>query len=758
MRSIILHVTEEDRPYLTVVKPLIAGRCSCAVDFSVPVVATEMCIKSRSRGISTIVSTSEKLLSLVFPFDSKPKISEYAGSFITYDNVDFLFVNPLDTLVTTATGKFIFSRFLSKILAPEDWLTDVPFKWELYTLAKHSELLEWFGASHLIAIDIETLRDDPDRSIECVGYTAVRLSGKEISLRTVVVPLDTYDNIAFVRAVNSNNVAKALQNGKYDLAYFFRYNLPVQNYSFDTINLFHSWLSELPKDLGFISSFMLRKYRYHKNDGKSGDKTNRYQYNALDCYVTALTCLALLIELPEYAVANFLQEFPVVFPSHLMEMTGIKWDKEAAAAGKEKVEKDLESELRKLRMMVACPTYNPASSPQTVRLFALLGSKDIIKTTPPDKDKVASRHPLNARIVSSIINYRENAKLNSSYYKEGVEWNGRCFYAVNPHGTDTGRLASRESQYWCGLQIQNIPRDGDAGDVSIKESFVSDEEFFFGEADYAQAEARDTAYLSGDTSLIAAVDDESRDFHGTNASAFFGLPYEQIVRSFYDEEEQEWIHKVVNKAIRNTAKRTNHGANYNMTAPVLLDTMGIEAVLLAKKLLQLPKWMEPVDVCAHLLKCYDKTYPVVRGPYYEYIRAQIKATGFLVGPTGWTRRCFNDPSKNKRAMNMYAAHPSQSLNAMTLNKAVVLVYQKLWMREPQNFKLCAQIHDSLLFQYREGHEHLAWEVKELMTMTIPVKDSFGITRDLTVPVDLKGGAKRWSDLKSLKKSQKKNIL
>lgn len=751
MKTIILHFTEEDRSYLPVVKPLLAAHAQVYLDNTVPAAGMEMVIKSKSRGDCAIVSTSQKLLSLLMDHVKSPRIDDYAGSFFEWRGTWFLFVNPLQQLVSTPTGKFIFSRFVDKILHPEKWIGLPSFKWEIFQPSRMEYLYNFFESCTLIATDIETRVGDPDRTITCIGFCGIRIDRSQISLVTVVVPFQDMYSVLFARLILSNQVAKVLQNGKYDIAYLLRYGCPVSNYSFDTINLFHSWLSELPKDLGFISSFMLREYVFHKNDGSTGNIIDYYEYNAKDCYTTLFTCLALL-EIPEYAANNFLPEFPLVFPCILSEHTGIKWDQPRADSLLLRVEKDMEDEKKRLQTMVACPTFNPNSSQQTVRLFALLGSKDVTSSTPPDKDKVSTRHPLNARILSDIVSYRENMKLRSSYFKTGISWNGICFYALNPHGTDTGRLASRESQFWCGLQIQNIPRDGDEGDISVKEAFVAYDDFYFGEADFAQNETRGTAYLSGDTALLEAVDDVTKDFHGINASKFFGVPYEKIVSSSYNEEIEEWVHKTLDKVLRNEiGKRINHGANYNMGPQVMVDTMGIRKVLLAKELLGLPRHWSPFQVCEYLLAQFTKTYHIMKGPFYDSIINSVTSSGFLVGPTGWTRRCFGTPKKSKRDLNRYVAHPPQSLAAMVLNTAYMNVFKNVYLPNPTNFKLCAQIHDSILFQYRRGHEYLAYQVAQEMKITVQVRDTFGIVRPLTVPVDLKGEAARWSDVTPMKK-------
>jgi hypothetical protein len=94
---------------------------------------------------------------------------------------------------------------------------------------------------------------------------------------------------------------------------------------------------------------------------------------------------------------------------------------------------------------------------------------------------------------------------------------------------------------------------------------------------------------------------------------------------------------------------------------------------------------------------------------------------------------------------------------MILNKAYIRVFQNIYLPNPQDFKLHAQIHDSILFSYRKGREDLAFQVAEEMRIPTPVKDIFGVTRTLIVPVDLKIGGDRWSNIKETRipKSYKK---
>ena len=78
--------------------------------------------------------------------------------------------------------------------------------------------------------------------------------------------------------------------------------------------------------------------------------------------------------------------------------------------------------------------------------------------------------------------------------------------------------------------------------------------------------------------------------------------------------------------------------------------------------------------------------------------------------------------------------------------AYIKVFYEIALSNPTDFKLCAQIHDSILFQYRKGREDLAYKVQELMEIPITIKDIKGIERIFTVPAALKMGGNYWSEL------------
>jgi len=499
---------------------------------------------------------------------------------------------------------------------------------------------------------------------------------------------------------------------------------------------------------------------YWKDLAETNDIEQYYRYNALDTWATINVWVQQILQAPAWAKRNYLLEFPLVYPCLLAEMTGLRRDMGKLVEARKDVDAKESETLTSLRRMIDVPGFNPGSHVQVKSLMKVLGCADIADSSgEKNLNKASYRHPLNARIFTKILDIRGWRKLATTYLrldsdKEGSkdngskEYHGRILYALNPHGTDTGRLASREHHFWTGLQIQNIPRG-----VEVKQTICADDGFYLGECDLEQAESRDTANIAGDTSLIAAVSG-ARDFHSVNCSAFFGVPYESI----YDDA----LGKTLNKALRDVAKRVNHGANYNMGAGTLVDTMGLENIFKARTLLGL-KESDPKKIATYLLAQFHRTYPSIAGKYYvsvvneigttsrltsrayhhtEYNKAHFTADDYI-GQGDWVRYCFGKPDKNKLDLNSYVAHCPQSLNARTLNEAFLKVFYEIALPNPEHFRLHAQIHDSILFSYTEEglRKNLPDQVREAMEIATTVRDVSGTYRTFTVPAALKLGVK-----------------
>ena len=784
--AILFWGTAADKNYLPQLKSCV-GSCTTFLRLEEVTTLTTIQIYCKQKRITRVISSSVSLLKKLLHWDKRaaPSLASYAGSYFTIppfkegdDEIEVVFIQPLKQLVTVPYGKFMATRIISKLTKPEKWYTPTTFTG--FTILTASNEADWFdvlSSAKLICIDIETFKENA--TIRCLSYTGFMYTKGSWTSHSLVLPLDSDYNLLVMRKWNWELQApKIMQGGMYDIAYLSRYNAPVYNYLYDTCTLFHCWYAELPKDLGFLNSFFIREAVYWKDLAHTNDLHEYYRYNALDTWGTGNCWLAMLLEAPQWAVQNYLLEFPLIFPCHMAEMRGIDRDMETLAIAKAEQDTIIADATVSLNTILDIPAgedFNVNSPKQMKSMLRILGCSDLPSTDAKNLAKARFRHPFNARIINLILRVRKARKLVSTYITPGKEFSrldgtgSRILFALKPHGTDTSRLASSEHHFWCGLQVQNIPRG-----PAVKRTFKADPGFLFAEVDLEQAESRDTGYISGDAQLIENVE-HSPDFHCSNAASFFGVPFEEM----FDIATG----KVLNKPLRQLGKPVNHGANYNMGPYVLIDTMGEEKILLAKQLLGLPRFWTYMQVAEYLLEQFHKTYPNIKKVFYAGVVEEILTTRKLTSTAvhhswelpatkiprtnealydrdyraaggAWTRYCFADPSKSKSALNSYIAHPPQSLNAQTLNKSYLSVFHDI-ANNPKyapNFKLLPQIHDSILFQYRIGHEYLCEMVKERMEIPLTLKGYDGVIRTFVVPAGIKSGkhlpsgiAEYWSE-------------
>ena len=739
---ILLVGTSEDISYVRRLQELLAGHRCSAIMVDHHDLLTTVLLKAEVAGVDAIICSNQSYLVKVLeaqpdyipPVTRRvPSLDNYAGSLMSVTlpqskrQIEVLIIDPLKQLVMVPYAKFILARYLSKLTRPQNWMEPVPFSWELVNASNYSRVRDFLSQCTVIGVDSETSRQNLE--IDCISYTGWKASTQEC--RSFLLPLrksetiEVYQyNLVLARNLNALPVPKVLQNGNYDSAYFARWGCPLHSYLWDTKVLFHCWLAELPKDLGYLGSFCLRKIRYWKDDGKTGNLKDYFEYCCKDSWATLWSLLSMLRETPEWAIRNYVQEFPLIFSCFSCNMEGLAANLTTWEPLEAKAVTAVEKAKKTVQLLVGAPAFNPGSSQQVLRLMHVLGCKDLKSSDKVDLSKFASRHPLNALIADQIRIYRDEAKDVSTYFKQSKLLNGRALYVLDPAGTDTARLASQEHSFWCGWQVQNIPEN-------FRAVFESDPDYCLSSVDYPQSEARCVAYSSGDENLLTTVNSE-RDYHSLNVERFFGIPYEQVM----DEEGN-----TLNKPIRNLSKRVNHGSNYNMQEQMLLDTMGGKNVEMARKLLGLSPLLTHLQICRLLLDRYNEAYPGVKGGWYTHIKTVVAKSHMLVSALGWTRYCFGDPTRNRRDLNALVAHVPQNLSVGIINRCFHRIWRDVQM-PPENvrvsdgrlkFRLKAQIHDEILFQYHKEHPEYAERVRELMVHPIQVTDCKGKTRTMLIP-------------------------
>ena len=676
----------------------------------------------------------------------------FAGSVFKHKGVKWVCIPSGKQLAMDKGLQFLVSRYIDKIGI--GW-EEPSLQWEHLTQNNADKYYSLFQQAKMIAVDIETTKKEVNvtalrqhypmeadgiwcktkksktskllieavPAISMVGYSGlfVDVNGKLNSF-TVVLSIKSMEDIYLMRKFNRLTAPKVMFNGAYDSSYFIRFNAPLYNYVYDGFQMLHAWLAELPRKLADMASMFLTNYVYWKGESDF----NIEEYNAKDCHNTLWGFLFMVQCIPDWAKDNYYHKFRMIFPNLTGGLDGFKIDWDENSRLREHYWEQYEGAKQYMENAIL-EGFNCNSSTQVVSLMNALSIFAKVKkydsSDKKDMQHFAEAHPLNEFIISKIKEVREADKKLSTYINI-ADFNGRLLYEVNSSGTDTGRAASKASNFWCGTQVQNM-------DNKLRSQFVADDGWELGNCDGSQAESRTTAYLSEDETLIDNVE-HAPDFHKRNASMFFGFPENEIT-----------------KAIRTLSKRVNHGANYNMGERVLLDTMGTKAVLEAKAILKLPKRFGVLDVCRYLLERFEHTYPTLKGAYYEKIIDTVNITHMLVAPRtrlcSWTRYCFNYPisrTANKLGLNSYVAHPSQNLSAMILDEAAFDAWYELQIKR-NIMRYRAQIHDEIVYQVRpENHDLVKDRVSELMARSVEVNG-----RTLRIPNDRGGKGYRWSDLK-----------
>ena len=718
-------------------------------------------INLAAKDYDCILTTDPHICSIIFgkkfkatyDLGSGETVNNYIGSIVKLpnSNKEVLVVPPMKQLFTTSTGMFLTKRYLSKLFQQDKWFKLPEFNWAIAENPQvQKELLSVIHLPNVVAcaIDIET-----SSKIYCIGFGIIlhnRLTNS-FEIKNYVLPLtDEYSLLTAEKALSSP-CEKIMQNGMYDTTHLLTYNLPITNWRWDTLGMMHSWYSELPRRLDFIAAFILRDAVYWKDEKKSTSLFEKYQYNAKDTYNTACIFLAWMSEAPDWAKKNYLITFPEVFPMLHCGLEGILVDENKKAEIKLAQETILNKALQDIRTGLGSPDFNPNSPKQLQRMCKVLGVKDFKSTDSKDMQKYTKGNPLMAWVVPKIIEYKKAMKLLSTYINSNLYGN-RLLYSLNPFGTETARTASKASHLHIfhpnrggaaafesyGTQVQNLP-------PYAKKMMKADEGWLLFEIDKSASESWCTAALSREEKLWTTLTTKE-DFHCANASMFFGIPYEELYNTATGEK--------LNVPLRNLAKRVNHGANYNMGASVLVETMGEANIFEARRLillalearnlqhtyqyksLQLSK--QTIQIATYLLSLFDRAYPAIRGRWQQEIIREVLTTNKLVSPSGWTRYCFGNPSANKLDLNAYVAHGPQHLSVKLVNKSLIDIWRELALPLGNKLRLKAQIHDSIFGQYKIGCEEVVHQAEKLMRVSITVHG-----KELLIPNDIELNKEFW---------------
>ena len=385
-------------------------------------------------------------------------------------------------------------------------------------------------------------------------------------------------------------------------------------------------------------------------------------------------------------------EMPIVEILAEMQWEGVYADQKEIIKYGEHLKRHLE-ELRIDIYKLADEEFNINSPKQLgVILFEKLKlepfkkNKNGYSTDVDALEKILDKHP----IVEKILDYRQIAKLNSTYVEGMMPFinvnTGRIHTFFHQTITATGRLSSTEPN------LQNIPTRTELG-KKLRKVFKAGKDKIFLDADYSQVELRVLAHMANDETMIEAFN-SGEDIHAMTASQVFKIPLNEV-----------------SKQVRSKAKAVNFGIVYGISEFGLAEQIDI-------KRYEAKEYIEQ----------YLETYHGIRDFMTEIVES-AKKKGYVTTLYNRRREIPELSSKNymirkfgeRAAMNT----PIQGTAADIMKIAMIAVYNELNKRGLKS-RIVLQIHDELLVETcLDEKEEVAKLLKECMenaaTLKVPLK-------------------------------------
>ncbi|MFA4835681.1 MAG: DNA polymerase I [Dehalococcoidia bacterium] len=593
-----------------------------------------------------------------------------------------------------------------------------------YKTVRTSEALDKLAqelvTAERVAVDTETTGTDP-RHVALVGISLSNDAGKAWYIpvgHTGQEPLLPLSEVAAkLKPILENpGIPKITHNGKYDIAVLARHGMEVKNLASDTM-ISAYLLGE--KSLG------LKQLAFGKLGIKmtpiidligSGSKLRTMadvgieqaaEYACADADMTGRLNRILEAELKEQDLWYLYTgvEMPLVTILYQMEKYGIALD----TSQLREMSHELTREITKQELEI----YNFVGHQFNINSSQQLGKVlfDELKLPPSRKTKsgystdIAVLEGLrnNHDVVGYIINYRQLAKLKSTYVDALPALvdpaTGRVHTSFNQTVTATGRLSSSDPN------LQNIPVRTEIGN-RIRQAFIAPGEGFrLISADYSQIELRVMAHLSQDPGLLAAFKNDE-DIHTTTAARVFGVQNSEV-----------------NSEMRRVAKVVNFGVIYGMSDYGLEQATGLSR-----------------REAAEFIKTYFEKYKGVE-IYLNLTRQQAAEKGYVQTVLGRKRYIPDINSSNyqvrQAAERMAINMPVQGTAADIIKLAMINIQSEMNARRLRS-KMILQVHDELLFETPlEEMEQMKQLAQKVMSTAIEVS--------VPLKVDIKTG-KNWGDM------------
>ncbi|WP_310557263.1 DNA polymerase I [Flavobacterium sp.] len=307
-------------------------------------------------------------------------------------------------------------------------------------------------------------------------------------------------------------------------------------------------------------------------------------------------------------------------------------------------------------------------------------------------------------IVKDILEWRQMVKLQSTYIdalpNQVDSKTGRVHTDYMQTVAATGRLSSNNPN------LQNIPIRTERGRLIRKAFIARDENHTLVSADYSQIELRIIAALSGESTMIAAFQN-NEDIHKSTAAKVFNVPLNEVTK------EQ-----------RSNAKTVNFGIIYGVSAFGLSNQTSLSR-----------------KESAELIDAYYASYPKLKA----YMSGQVdfaRENGYVQTVLGRRRYLKDINSANmmvKSGAERNAVNaPIQGSAADIIKIAMINIHKKLISKNPDGSgwksKMLLQVHDELVFDVHNSELEkiqpmIKHEMENAFKMDVPLDVEIGIGKN-----------------------------
>ena len=582
--------------------------------------------------------------------------------------------------------------------------------------------------SDRVTFDVEVI----NKELSCISFASDSVTSMSIPFRQGSRDYYTPDQeltimLMIAEILEDPKIIKQNQYIAFDLTFLYdKYGIKGTGVFEDSMIAQGVAYPDFPKDLGFIASVATRE-PYYKDDAKMW-KDNTVQdidfwlYSAKDSIIPheAIPVIKKDLEI-QGNLETYKRHCRLIEPIMFMYKRGIKVDIEGLAKAK-KVAKEKEAELL-TEFEVLCPGVNPNSPKQMIQEFYVrLGYKPFYNregTITTDVNALKKLIRSGSKEATALMGLRKVRKMIGTYYEMTFDEDNRLRCSMNPIGTKTGRLSSRQTIYGTGGNLQNLPYD-------MREFLIADTDYIAYKIDLAQAENRIVAYIAPEPAMIKAFED-GVDVHSLTYALAFNIPLDKV-----SDEDGSSEFGDGTKSQRFWGKTCNHSLNYDFGA--------IQFSI---------KYEIPIKEAKAIINRYHSIYPGVRQQYHRWVQAQLSKNRTLINPYNRRRR-FLDRWGDSLFKAAYA-HVPQSTVADKINLQGLIPFYYDQDKYAAG-ELLNQVHDDIWFQIPlsagwQAHASILMNIKESLETPIQWRaTSFVVPAEVSMGLnfknmeDLKGDA------------------